>query len=185
MALRTEWLDFMQYIKDKRQKYGTQLYSLTEANGMILHTLSKKKLNSVALVRERTIPTKRPQLVNEVRANVSDRGCRVVSTKDPYGRILGFLDQNSQPGLQGTRYKHSNGMNGWEDKLHCTYTTFTAVQNCFIPTWTALEHWVAQHTWSKCENQYKNAKSLAVTMWKNKRDWFHHNRIWRGYSWHN
>jgi hypothetical protein len=36
--------------------------------------------NSVALVRERTIPTERPLLVGEVSA-------------DPYGRILGFLDR--------------------------------------------------------------------------------------------
>jgi hypothetical protein len=48
--------------------------------------------NSVALVRELTIPTERPLLVDEVSAKFVDKGCRVVSTSDSYGRILGFLD---------------------------------------------------------------------------------------------
>jgi hypothetical protein len=50
--------------------------------------------NSVALVRERTIPTERPPLVGEVSANFADRGCHVVSVTDSYGRILGFLDRS-------------------------------------------------------------------------------------------
>jgi hypothetical protein len=41
-------------------------------------------------VRERTIPTERPPLVGEVIANF----CHVVSVKDPYGRILDFLDRS-------------------------------------------------------------------------------------------
>jgi hypothetical protein len=50
--------------------------------------------NSVALVRERTVPTERPQFDGEVSANFSaDRGCGVVSTTDPHCRILGFLDR--------------------------------------------------------------------------------------------
>jgi hypothetical protein len=53
---------------------------------------SLKKLNSVALVRKRTIPTERPQPVGEIRANLADIRCRVVSATDPHGRILGFLD---------------------------------------------------------------------------------------------
>jgi hypothetical protein len=49
--------------------------------------------NSVALVRERTIPTERSPLVREVSDNFCGyRGCRVVSSEDPYGRNLGFLD---------------------------------------------------------------------------------------------
>jgi hypothetical protein len=51
-----------------------------------------KKLNSVVLVRKRTIPTKRPQPADEVSANLTDGGCRVVSATDPHGRNLGFLD---------------------------------------------------------------------------------------------
>jgi hypothetical protein len=46
-----------------------------------------KNNNSVALVREGTIPTERPPL--------ADRGCRVVSAVDPYGCNLRFLDQSS------------------------------------------------------------------------------------------
>jgi hypothetical protein len=46
--------------------------------------------NSVAFVRERTIPTERPLLVGEVSANFCRyRGCRVVSATDPHVRILG------------------------------------------------------------------------------------------------
>jgi hypothetical protein len=46
-------------------------------------------------VRERTIPTDRPPLVSEVTANLfADRGCHVVSVRDPYGRILGSLHRN-------------------------------------------------------------------------------------------
>jgi hypothetical protein len=56
--------------------------------------ISKLKLTLVAWVRERTIPTERPPLVSEVIANFEDRGCHVVSVKNPYGRILGFLDRS-------------------------------------------------------------------------------------------
>jgi hypothetical protein len=39
--------------------------------------------NSVALVRERTIPTERPPLVGEVSANFcGKKGCRLVSAAD-------------------------------------------------------------------------------------------------------
>jgi hypothetical protein len=37
------------------------------------------------------MPTERPPLVGEVVPNFADRWCRVVSTTDPHGRILGFL----------------------------------------------------------------------------------------------
>jgi hypothetical protein len=37
------------------------------------------KLNSVALVRERTMPTERPPLVGEVVPTLADRECRVVT----------------------------------------------------------------------------------------------------------
>ena len=44
-------------------------------------------LNSVALVRERTIPTERPPPVGEVSANfLRIEGCHVVSATDPHGR---------------------------------------------------------------------------------------------------
>ena len=50
-----------------------------------LHFVTKKK--SVALVRERTIPTERPPPVGEVSANfLQIEGCHVVSATDPHGR---------------------------------------------------------------------------------------------------
>jgi hypothetical protein len=46
-------------------------------------------------VRERTIQTERPPLIGEVIANYfADRGWKVVSVTDPYGRILGILDRS-------------------------------------------------------------------------------------------
>jgi hypothetical protein len=48
----------------------------------------------MALVHEQTIPTERPLLVGEVSANFVGRGCREVSTVNPRGRILGFIDQS-------------------------------------------------------------------------------------------
>jgi hypothetical protein len=56
-------------------------------------TGTNKQTNSMAWVRERTIPTERPPLLGEVVANFSDKGCHVVSVTDPYGRILDFLDR--------------------------------------------------------------------------------------------
>jgi hypothetical protein len=47
-----------------------------------INLLTKLKLNSVALVREWTIPTKRPPLVGEVVPTFADRGCRVISATD-------------------------------------------------------------------------------------------------------
>jgi hypothetical protein len=54
----------------------------------------ESKLNSVELVRERTIPTERSPLVGEVSAYFSNRGCHVVSLTDPYRRNLGFLHRS-------------------------------------------------------------------------------------------
>jgi hypothetical protein len=48
----------------------------------------------VAWVRERTIPTERPQLAGEVSTKSADRGSHVVSVTDSYGSILGFLDRS-------------------------------------------------------------------------------------------
>ena len=49
--------------------------------------VSAKKKNSVALVRERTIPTERPPPVVEVSANfLRIEGCHVVSATDTHGR---------------------------------------------------------------------------------------------------
>jgi hypothetical protein len=41
------------------------------------------------------MPTERHPRASEVSANFMYRECRVVSTTDPHGRILGFLDRSS------------------------------------------------------------------------------------------
>jgi hypothetical protein len=66
-------------------------------------------INSVALVRKRTIPTERPPLVGEVSANFADRGCHVVSATDHHGRILGFLDRSRYYFFQVTPQLYSRG----------------------------------------------------------------------------
>jgi hypothetical protein len=64
----------------------------------------------MASVRERTIPTERPPLVGEVSANVFvARGCRVVSSMDLYGRILGFLDRSRYHFFQAAPELYSRG----------------------------------------------------------------------------
>jgi CBS-domain-containing membrane protein len=45
-------------------------------------------------VRERTVPTEGPPLVDEVVPTFADIGSHVVSVTDPYGRIVGFLDRS-------------------------------------------------------------------------------------------
>jgi hypothetical protein len=55
-----------------------------------------KPTNSVALFRERTIPTERPELVGEVSDNFCGyRGVAWSVRRIPYGRYLGFLDLTS------------------------------------------------------------------------------------------
>jgi hypothetical protein len=46
----------------------------------------------MAWVHKRTLPTS-DRLSVKLMATFADRGCCVVSTMEPYGRILGFLDQ--------------------------------------------------------------------------------------------
>jgi hypothetical protein len=50
------------------------------------------KLNSVASVRERTIPTER--LSAKLVPTFADIEYRVVSATDPYSHIIGFLDRS-------------------------------------------------------------------------------------------
>jgi hypothetical protein len=61
-----------------------------------LHVLLwTKKLNSVAWVRERTVPTKNDRrLTAKLMPTFANRKCYVVSLTDPYGHILGFLDRS-------------------------------------------------------------------------------------------
>jgi hypothetical protein len=51
----------------------------------MMTVLLNYKINSVALVPERTIPTERPPLLGEVVPTFVDRGCRVVSATDSHG----------------------------------------------------------------------------------------------------
>jgi hypothetical protein len=51
-----------------------------------IYVIAPLKLNSVALVSERTMPTERLPLVGEVMPTFADRGCRVVSATDSHGR---------------------------------------------------------------------------------------------------
>jgi hypothetical protein len=55
---------------------------------------AKTKLNSVASVRKQTIPTDDRRLSAKLVPTFADRGCRVVSAADPYGRNFGFLDRS-------------------------------------------------------------------------------------------
>jgi hypothetical protein len=51
-----------------------------------LQDYTETKLNSMVLVRERTMPTEPPPLVGEVVPTFADRGCCVVSATDSHGR---------------------------------------------------------------------------------------------------
>jgi hypothetical protein len=59
---------------------------LTQKTKILRSLPQVTKLNSVALVRKRTIPTERPQLVGEVVPTFADRRCRVVSATNSHGR---------------------------------------------------------------------------------------------------
>jgi hypothetical protein len=69
---------------------SVQVYELCGCSSvlfmLLLLLLTKTKLNSVALVRERTMPTERPPLVGEVVPTFADRGCCMVSATDSHGR---------------------------------------------------------------------------------------------------
>jgi hypothetical protein len=56
-----------------------------------------KKLDSVAIVRDRVIPTERPPLIGEGSPDILQiEGCRVANATDPHG----FLDRNRYYFLQ-------------------------------------------------------------------------------------
>jgi hypothetical protein len=62
-----------------------------------------QKLNPIALLRDRRLSAK---LV----PNFTDRGCRVVSTADPHGRVLGFLDWGNYYFFQVAPQLYSRGL---------------------------------------------------------------------------
>jgi hypothetical protein len=49
------------------------------------------KLNTMALIRKRTIPTYDRRLSAKLVPTFTDTGCHVVSSMDPHGRYLVFL----------------------------------------------------------------------------------------------
>jgi hypothetical protein len=75
----------------------------------IQQTNKQTKTNSVASVRERTIPTKRPLLSTKLVLTFMDRRCRVVSATDPYGLILGLLDRSRYFFFQVAPHLYSRG----------------------------------------------------------------------------
>jgi hypothetical protein len=70
----------------------------------------KLRLNSVAWVRERTIPTERPPLASKVSANFCS--CNVVRVTDPYCRILAFLARSRYFFVQVAPQLNSRGWAG-------------------------------------------------------------------------
>jgi hypothetical protein len=71
-------------------------------------------INSVAWVRERTIPTDDSRLSAKLVPTFADRGCHVVSVTDPYGRILAFLDRSRYFFFQVAPRLYSRG---WVDHV--------------------------------------------------------------------
>jgi hypothetical protein len=71
------------------------------------------KPNSMACVREWTIPTKRPPLVGEVSASFF-AGCHVVSVTNPYRRIIGFVGWSCYISFQVASQLYSGG---WVDPV--------------------------------------------------------------------
>jgi hypothetical protein len=73
------------------------------------HLILKLKLNSVALVRnELYLPSDR-RLSAKLMPTFVARVCHVVNVKDPYGRILGFLDRNRYSFFQVAPQLYSRG----------------------------------------------------------------------------
>jgi hypothetical protein len=75
----------------------TEKWENQEVMALLMFTLWKEdssvyclKLNSVDLIRERTISTEQLPLVGEVSENI----CGYTVSHDPLGSILGFLDRS-------------------------------------------------------------------------------------------
>jgi hypothetical protein len=82
-------------------------------NYMLFWTKTKQTNNSVARIRERTIPSDRRLLAKLVPTFV-DRGCHVVRMTHPYGHILGFLDRSRYYFFQVAPQLYSRG---WVDPV--------------------------------------------------------------------
>ena len=85
--VRLETLTGSRLVKRFPAFYGIPRFITTFTSARHLSPIVTTKLNPVALVRERTIPTERPPPVGEVSANfLRIEGCHVVSATDPHGR---------------------------------------------------------------------------------------------------
>jgi hypothetical protein len=73
----------------------------------------KKETNCVASVREWTVPTERTP-PGKLVSTFADRGYRVVSAKDLYGHILGFIDLSRYFFFQVAAHMHPRG---WVDSV--------------------------------------------------------------------
>jgi hypothetical protein len=110
-----------QYAPPKRHYISTRFYipkditiHCSRHEHLQLYKLDVNNKNSVAWVRERTIPIERPLLVGEVSATFADRGCHVVRVTNPYGHILAFLDQSRYFFFQLAPQLYSRG---WVDPV--------------------------------------------------------------------
>jgi hypothetical protein len=120
------------------------------------------KLNSVALVRERTIPTDWRPLVGEVSAIVCGER-HVVSVTDPYGRILGFLDRSRYFFFQVAPQLYSRG---WVDPVPDSLLLRKSSSAGNI-TWTSgsvarnSDHWTTGAVYFLLHNIYKLSSNLT------------------------
>jgi hypothetical protein len=73
------------------------------------HINKKQQTNSVALVRERNIPTGRPPLTTKLVPTFADSVYQVVSATDPHGRIPGFLDRSHYSSFQAAPQLYLRG----------------------------------------------------------------------------
>jgi hypothetical protein len=71
--------------------------------------VNNKYLNSLALVRKWNVQTSDRRLSAKLVPTFADRGCLVVSTTDPHGRILGFLDRSRYYFFQVAPQLYSGG----------------------------------------------------------------------------
>jgi hypothetical protein len=72
-------------------------------------TRTIKRVNFVACVCERTMPTGDRRLSVKLVQTIADRGCRVVSATGFYDRILGFLDRSRYFFFQVATQLYSRG----------------------------------------------------------------------------
>jgi hypothetical protein len=95
--------------------HSTSSYFTTASFHILSNSLFTKKLNSVALVHERPIPTEGPQLVGELSANfLGIEGVAWSAQRIPTVIILGFLDRSRYFSFQVAPQLSSRG---WVDPV--------------------------------------------------------------------